>query len=118
MLIAYICVAEACMSYNGLVQVLGPVYFSCYTGLEQIFSWTVPNRSLTQQGLQCSLNLLCNSNGIVFQGFQLLSLILNICLCADLILTIKSPFTPSSSRAKWYYITASIVPLSLLLIIW
>ena len=66
MLIAYICMAEACMSYNALIQVIGPVLFSCYFGLEQIFSYTVPNQSMTEDGLESSLNLLCNSNGVTF----------------------------------------------------
>jgi len=36
---------------------------------------------------------------------------LNICLCADLVLTIQSPFTPAANRAKWYYIISAVVPL-------
>ena len=40
MVIAFICMAEAMMSYNALVQVIGPVYFSCYFGMDQILSWT------------------------------------------------------------------------------
>jgi hypothetical protein len=120
MLIAYICVAEACMSFNGLVQVIGPVYFICYAGLEQIYAYTMPgnNRGLDQNSLTCSLNLLCSSNGIMFQGFQLLSLMLNICLCVDLILTIKSPFTPASSRSKFYYLASAALPLMLVFIIY
>jgi hypothetical protein len=104
-LIAYICVSEAAMSYNALIQVLNPVYIACYLGLEQIFSYTavVGDESMSQKGLTCSLNTLCNSNGVFFQSFQLLSLSLNICLCVDLILTLWSPFTPASNRAKFYY---------------
>ena len=51
-----------------------------------------------------SLNTLCNSNQLFFDGFQLASLLLNMCLCIDLILTIYSPFTPAGSRLKWYYL--------------
>lgn len=54
--------------------------------------------------LRCSLNTLCKSNAIFFQGLQLLSLCLNSCLCLDLILTLWSPFTPAANRAKYYYI--------------
>lgn len=43
--------------------------------------------------------------------FQLVSLLLNICLCYDLIKTIQSPFTPASNRAKFYYIISIFVPL-------
>jgi len=40
MLVVNICMVEACMSWNGLIQVVGPVFFSCYLGLEKIFAWT------------------------------------------------------------------------------
>ena len=29
-MIAWICIAEACMSYNAIVEVLNPVYIICY----------------------------------------------------------------------------------------
>ena len=35
---------------------------------------------------------------------------LNLCLCADLILTIQSPFNPARNRAKWYYLISLAVP--------
>lgn len=41
MLIAYICMAEACMSYNALIQVVNPIYVSCYLGFDKIFKWTL-----------------------------------------------------------------------------
>lgn len=34
----------------------------------------------------------------------MLSLCLNMCLCYDLVQTMWSPFTPASSRSKFYYI--------------
>ena len=40
MLIAMICLAEACLSYNALLQVIDPVYFSCYFGIEKLFTYT------------------------------------------------------------------------------
>jgi hypothetical protein len=42
-LIARICVVEALMSYNALLQVLNPVYVACYLGLNQVMSWTFFN---------------------------------------------------------------------------
>ena len=32
-MIAWICIAEACMSYNAIVEVLNPVYIICYFSL-------------------------------------------------------------------------------------
>ncbi len=40
MLIAMICLAEACLSYNALLQVIDPVYFSCYFGIEKLLTYT------------------------------------------------------------------------------
>jgi len=118
MLIAYICIAEACMSFNALVQVIGPVYFICYAGLEEMWVWTTKVGEITQEQLTCGANLLCHSNGTMFQGFQLLSLSLNICLCCDLILTIQSPFTPATSRNKFYYLGSAVAPSILVMIIY
>jgi len=41
MLIGYICLAEACMSYNALAQVVNPVMIACYFGMDEIFAWSV-----------------------------------------------------------------------------
>ena len=110
MLIAYICIAEALMSYNALAQVINPVYYACYLGLPTLFTYTAQGASKhTQAGLKCATNLLCGSNGIFFEGFQLLSLWLNVCLCADLVLTLWSPFTPAANRAKFYYLLSGTI---------
>ena len=71
MLIAYICVSEAAMSYNAFIQVINPVLVSCYLGLELLFSYTAKwsADSMDQHELRCSLNTLCNSNGVFFQSF-------------------------------------------------
>ena len=37
-MIAWICIAEACMSYNALIEVINPLYFICYTESYHIFS--------------------------------------------------------------------------------
>ena len=46
--------------------------------------------------LRCSLTL--------FKTLFVSSFLLNAFLCVDLYLTVKSPFTPASSRTKFYYI--------------
>ena len=42
---------------------------------------------------------------------------LNMCLCADLVLTIQSPFTPAASRAKFYYAISTFIPLLMVIVI-
>ena len=95
-LIAWICIAEALMSFNALVQVLNPNYVSCYFGLETVWAYSVErNFNPTQDELNSYSNTLCASNALVYSYFQLVSLLLNLCLCFDLILTLYSPFRPT-----------------------
>lgn len=39
-LIAWICIAEACMSYNALIEVINPVTFICYFKSYKILAYT------------------------------------------------------------------------------
>lgn len=40
-MIAWICIAEACMSYNALIEVLNPVMIICYTKSYQILGYSL-----------------------------------------------------------------------------
>jgi hypothetical protein len=101
------------MAYNALMQVINPVWISCYFGIDQILSFSLFNFTPTFDKLWESLNALCWSNSLFFIFFQSVSLLLNLCLCIDLILTMYSPFTPGVSRTKWYYLLSTTVPFSL-----
>lgn len=74
-LIAYICIAEALMSYNALLQVLNPVWISCYFGLDQILAWTTGHwfmkrdKTIGVSDLYHALNTLCWSNSNFFLFF-------------------------------------------------
>ena len=56
-MIAVICMVEALMSYNALMQVLSPPYVACYFKFNTILSWLIP--SLSKQE---ALETLCISN--------------------------------------------------------
>lgn len=43
------------------------------------------------------------------------SLILNLCLCLDLIMTIYSPFSPSAGRSTLYYFFTAIASITLII---
>ena len=47
----------------------------------------------------------------------MLSLCLNMCLCYDLVQTMWSPFTPASSRSKFYYMFSGLGALLTVVII-
>ena len=40
-MIAYICIAEACMSWNALMEVLNPVYVICYISSYKILGYSL-----------------------------------------------------------------------------
>ena len=53
-----------------------------------------------------ALVIILRSSLAIFKCLFISSFILNAFLCVDLYLTVKSPFTPASSRTKFYYIVA------------
>ena len=102
------------MSYNALIQLFGPTYISCYFKYDYVFALTFGIVHPSEEDLTYFLNVLCISNTTFFQYFQLVSLILNMSLCIDLILTIYSPFQQGYRRTVYYYIAGVLVPFFLL----
>ena len=70
--------------------------------LYKLFSYTV-FYSNTPEKMHDSLRLILNSSLYLFKTLFIISFFLNSFLCIDLYLTVKSPFTPASSRCKVYY---------------
>lgn len=70
MLIAYICMAECCMSYNALIQVINPVYVACYFGMDKVYAWTLFQndlwRNTSNSAFKCATNYLCATNALFF----------------------------------------------------
>jgi len=54
------------------------------------------------------MNLLCEINPATTTFFQSMSLAFNVCLCHDLLRTLKDPFAPGSRRLKFYLILSSL----------
>ena len=61
-LIAWICVAEACMSYNALMEVINPVVVICYTSSYRVFGWTLFKSVSTQDEMENMANIQCQGN--------------------------------------------------------
>ena len=104
------------MSYNALIEVLNPVMVICYLSSWRIFGWTIGKPVSTEDDSKLLANKLCVSNQIFYSFFQLISLMLNLCLCVDLILTIYDPFSPAYKRTAKYYF-ATIASSSVLILI-
>jgi len=49
---------------------------------------------------------LCNTNQMMFLFFQNMSMAFNICLCHDLVRTLKDPFQSGQRRVKFYIMFA------------
>jgi hypothetical protein len=46
--------------------------------------------------------LLCESNNMLVNAFSLGSVLFNTCLCIDLVMTLRNPFSPPSRRNKFF----------------
>ena len=70
--------------------------------LYKLFSYSVFISSSPEKMFD-SLRVILNSSLYMFKTLFIISFFLNSFLCVDLYLTVKSPFTPASSRTKVYY---------------
>jgi hypothetical protein len=101
-LIATICIFEAILTYNALIYLLTPKYIVCYLSLWRPFSISA---GITPYE---AFKTLIIANDLINNWAQLISLFLNIALCWDLILTLKSPFDVTRGRLR-YYVTGSML---------
>jgi hypothetical protein len=111
-LIAYTCICEAISSFNGVIYTIGTTRTICYLDMHQLFSWSVLF-SRDKANYNRMLHMLEASNNFSFQYFSLLTLFLNMCLCIDLILTLKNPFEPAKRRTKIYLALSGVICLPL-----
>ena len=58
-MIAWICIAEACMSYNALMEVLNPVMVICYVSAWRILGYTLFKPMDTEPEQKQLMNRLC-----------------------------------------------------------
>jgi len=57
--------------------------------------------------------ILCESNNMLVNSFSLASIMFNICLCIDLLLTLRNPFSPPHGRNRWFVIGTAIISVSI-----
>jgi len=107
-LILYMCISEALGTYHALVATVGVKSFICYFGLHKI--WIETTFGIWDDSKATSLNRLQDTNYLMMQYFEFMSLVCNIFLGIDIILTLRSPFYPHSRRMKFYEIGAVIIP--------
>ena len=116
-MIAWICIAEACMSFNALMEVLNPVGIICYFSFYRILGISLFHYHMDTEKEFEMLNTMCQSNQIFYSFFQLISLTMNLCLCVDLIMTIYDPFSPAYRRTNLYYLCSIVSSVVLVLVI-
>ena len=83
-MIAYMCLIEASINWNALMQLYNPCYVSCYIGFEK----TLPILLFGTVTYEKAVNILCFSNRLFFEVAQIISVSMNICLCIDVVLQI------------------------------
>lgn len=81
--------------YNTLDEV-------CNLKLQTVFAYTAYFDGSPQSQLD-ALEFLLKFSLTLFKALFIISFFLNACLCIDLYLTVKSPFTPAESRLNTYY---------------
>jgi len=112
-MIGYISIFEAISTLHVLIWTLGSVDLIDYFGLSHLLHYTF---SLS---LETSCKLLCESNQrLGVQLFTFMSLGMNFCLCLDLVLTLRSPFTQGSKRMKFYLMGSFALSFFLIAITW
>ena len=80
----------------------------CSFGLHKLFAWTVYFNTDCATYLK-SVNTLLNTGQLAMNFSATLSGCLQVCICLDLILIIKSPFKPKEARVPVYYIYSLII---------
>ena len=117
-LIASICIIQALISWQAFIQnpLLTGKYFVCYVGMDSLlaFSWFFEVDILHKNE---ALHILMFSQNFLFQYLQLVSLIINITFCQDLIQTLRNPFETTRIRLIKYIIFSCTVPLIMAIII-
>ena len=120
-MIGYISLFEAISSFHTIVWVCGTVEVIEYLGLEKLFKGTFffLNQETPGNTWYAPCMNLCVVNqrlGVYF--FQMMSLGMNLCLCIDLILTLRAPFYPAKRRLKFYLLGSFLFSCSVLLATW
>lgn len=114
-MIGYISFFEAISAYNMIVWISSTVEWIEYFGLEYI--WKFTTFTIFNEGAGCRVLCITNQKiGVFF--FSMMSLGMNLCLCLDLIQTLKQPFYPASRRQKWYLIGSFIFSTVMTLLTW
>ena len=87
--------------FHSILDSLGIDLILYYIKSYNLLSWTL-FYSKDDSYRELSYNILCKANSYTFRTLSLLSLLLNMCLCIDLILSIRNPFYPSKRRLPSY----------------
>ena len=83
-------------------------FYICPLELQKLLSWTLFFDDSCESELR-ALNILLNSTEFIASWAPCATVVLQICVCIDLILTLKRPFTSKESRMPRYIITALVI---------
>ena len=99
-LIFGMCICEAAAAWHAIINHVGAKAWVCYFSLDKIYMNTV----FWEQGELETLMMLEKNNYDILGFLEFFSLSLNFFLCLDIILTLRSPFSPHDRRMKPYFI--------------
>lgn len=118
-LIAAICLVEALMTQSSYVQMnqITAPFTICYFGSYKLFSYSVFFDAEEGNSMK-SYVVMCQSQEIIQQYFQIVSIFLNMCFCHDLIKTLENPFEVARTRTIRYFIFSFTWPALITFLIW
>jgi len=88
-MIAYICLIEAGLIWSAFMQHCDPSFMACYFGVDDILAYLLAFPFQIEFASQKdTVNSICWANQILLKVAQVTSLVLNSCLCLDIVFQI------------------------------
>ncbi|CAI2386238.1 unnamed protein product [Moneuplotes crassus] len=113
-MIGYISLFEAISAFHSILWAVSTLEYVEYFGLGHLFTWTI---TFDQSSTYHSCFTLCILNQLLgFSLFSVLSLGMNMCLCIDLVLTLRAPFYPAKRRFKFYLMFSFLLSIIMMIV--
>ena len=107
-LIVLMCICESIATFHMLLGTFNVTDLVKTLGLNDLLYHLLFKMDLRSESSQIRdlheryAELLCESNNMMVNTFSQASIMFNICLCIDLLLTLRNPFSPPQRRNKFF----------------
>ena len=108
-LIAVMAVSLMCCTWHIGIWKMHSIYVICYTDANKYYKFLHGNITETE-----AIKELVHSNDEWFNLWQMIFLVLCICMCIDLFATFTNPLYPMERRLRIYFTLTIVIPLILI----